>query len=100
MKTKLWHATSYDNLSAILEQGILCGCEGLVYACVLPEEAARFVAIRGVKKILLIEFKVDDKDVHESFDHSFTFFQCKSFCIQHAIKPESLLSFRKLELDE
>lgn len=98
MKTKLWHATAYDNLASIVENGIFCGCEGLVYACETAEDAAKFVAIRGIKTILCAQFEVDENDVHESFDHAQAFFKCKAYYVQHNIKSESLVDFRKFEL--
>ena len=95
-KIKLWHATPFHNLANILTYGLRTGCDHVVYACENATDAAKFVAIRGVKDILLVQFEVDEQDVDESFDHSQAFFQCRAFAISHSIEPESLVSFRRL----
>lgn len=98
-KIKLWHATAYDNLGSIIARGLQTGCDHVVYACENATDAAKFVAIRGVKDILLIQFEVNEQDVDESFDHSQAFFKCRAFSVSHNIEPESLVSFRRLTCD-
>ena len=79
MLKSYYHATPFENLNSIFKKGILKGIDGVVYLTEKPEEAARFVAIRGCKKILVIEVEVEDYMVEESFDHSESFFQCKAY---------------------
>lgn len=74
-----YHATPFENLCSIFRKGIVKGCDGVVYLTEKPEEAVRFVAIRGYKKILVIEVEVEDYMVAESFDHSETFFKCRAY---------------------
>ena len=79
MLKSYYHATPFSNLNSILEKGIKVGIDGVVYLTEEPDEAVRFVAIRGFKKILVIEVEVEEDMVEESFDHNFNFFKCKAF---------------------
>lgn len=79
MLKSYYHATPFENLAPIFSEGIKTGCDGVIYLANKSEEAARFVAIRGHKKILTIEVKVDESLVEESFDHSESFFKCKAY---------------------
>ena len=79
MLKSYYHATPFENLNSILKKGILTGCDGVVYLTENPDEAARFVAIRGHKKILVIEVELEEEMVEESFDHSMIFFRCRAF---------------------
>lgn len=74
-----YHATPFENISSIFKKGILKGHDGVVYLTKQPDEAVRFVAIRGYKKILVIEVEVEENMVEESFDHSQAFFKCKAY---------------------
>ena len=78
---KLYHATPYNNLYSILEHGINIGVGG-VYMCETPNDAAKFLAVRGIKDILVVEVKIPKKleyTISESFDHSYAFFKCRAF---------------------
>ena len=79
MLKSYYHATPFENLGSIMENGIQTGCDGVVYLTEKPEEAARFVAVRGYKKILTIEVRLEESMVKESFDHSEMFFKCKAY---------------------
>ena len=74
-----YHATSFENLDSIFEKGIQTGCDDVVYLCEKPDEAARFVAIRGYKKILVVGVNLKEDMVEESFDHSQAFFKCRAY---------------------
>lgn len=79
---KLYHATNYDNFLSILNNGITSGTDGIVYMCLTPEDAIKFLFIRGVRDILVIEVKVPknlDNTIIETFDHSEEFFKCRCF---------------------
>lgn len=99
-KIKLWHATNFENCLSITEHGIRRGCDNVVYACKRPEEAARFVAIRGIKHILCVAFEVDEKDVHESFDHSKAFFKCNAYYVDKDIQPKDIISLTILSVGQ
>ena len=79
MLKSYYHATPFENIGSIFKKGILKGHDGVIYLAEKPEEAARFVAIRGYKKILVVEVEIEENMVTESFDHSETFFRCRAF---------------------
>ena len=89
-----YHATSYENLVSIYEKGILAqNAEGIVYMTEKPEEAARFVVIHGIPKILCVKIKIPKSKEHniiETFDHSYNFFKCRSFAYVGNITPDML----------
>lgn len=57
-----------------------------MYICEKPEDAAKFVAIRGHDEVEVIEVILPANKVKESFDHSVQFFQCKAFMYEEDIK--------------
>ena len=85
MLKSYYHATPFENIGSIFDKGILKGFDGVVYLTEKPEEAVRFVTIRDYKKILVIEVKVEEDLVIESFDHSQMFFKCRAFSYPHNI---------------
>ena len=93
-----YHATPYENLESIMDQGIHKGYDGVVYLTEKPEEAARFVAIRGCKTILVLGIELDKNLVTESFDHSFQFFRCKAYSYPDDIGINDVTEFLKYEL--
>ena len=100
MTKTYYHATPFENLNSIMNQGIRKGCDGVVYLTEKPEEAARFVAIRGYRKILVLGVELDDEMVSESFDHSEAFFKCKAFTYPENILFDYLVSAATYDLDE
>lgn len=44
--------------------------------------ACKFLVIRGMRQMSVIELELDEKEVEESHDHSETFFKCKAY-IKH-----------------
>lgn len=62
------------------------GWDGYVYICEKPEDAVKFVAIRGHDEVAVIEVILPANKVKESFDHSVQFFQCKAFMYEEDIK--------------
>ena len=79
MLKSYYHATPFENLNSIFKKGITRGIDGVVYLAETSEDAVKFIAIRGHKKILVIEVEVEDDMVEESFDHSESFFKCKAY---------------------
>lgn len=82
----LYHATDYQNLDSILSEGLRTGHDSLVYFCERPDYAARFVYIRGIQHILVIEVDIPDEQIQESFDHNPNFFGCRAFTVARPIK--------------
>ena len=93
-----YHATPFENLEAILAQGIRKGYDGVIYLTEKSDEAARFVAIRGCKKILVLGIELEENLVSESFDHSQVFFRCKAYCYPENIPADEITEFRTYEL--
>lgn len=95
----MYHATDYENLESIIDQGkIKRGVDGVIYLCNSPKDSAKFIAIRGIKKILVCEVEVDDELLEESFDHSESFFRCKAYMYNSDIEMSRIRHFSKYEL--
>lgn len=80
MRRTYYHATAYENLIPIVENGIRKGCDGLVYLCEKEEDALKFLYVRGIKNV--VTFKVNirkPENIVETFDHSEAFFKCRCF---------------------
>tara|TARA_Y100000758_G_scaffold284028_1_gene233225 strand:+ start:398 stop:793 length:396 start_codon:yes stop_codon:yes gene_type:complete len=117
---EIYHATWPSKVNDILEEGLKPGFDGCVYlAGPLPAHAATFVALRGGEfdgteeieingkmetvpkmiqhdKIFVFSVESDDLDpdlLHESFDHSATFFPegTESWLYNGPIHPDDLL---------
>ena len=96
MTKTYYHATPFENLASILEKGILKSkLDGVVYLAEKPEEAARFLAIRLCRNILVCEVEVEDDLVEETFDHNEAFFKCKAYGYKGDIKPDEVTNFIK-----
>ena len=96
----LWHATSEENLSSILENGLRPGDDGQVYLCEQPKEAIRFVLFRNLKAIATIKIAVSEEDepnIKESFDHSIEFFQCRAYGHWGPISKEKIAGYEVYE---
>lgn len=80
MKT-FYHATSFDNLDSILENG-LKSYGDCVYMTENEVDSVKFLAIRLIPKIVTLKIRIKEKDmnnVHETFDHSQRYFGCRAF---------------------
>lgn len=98
MLATYYHATPYENLESILENGIKRGVDGVVYLTKGQYEAMRFLLIRGYRDILTIEVLIDSENVDEMFDHNPNFFKCRAFGYNGDIKPDELMKFYRCEL--
>lgn len=77
---KMYHATSYENLISIMDNGIKASnIENLVYLCEKPEEAVRFPYMHLIRDIAVFEVEINKKNIIETFDHSEAFFKCRAF---------------------
>ena len=91
-----YHATPFENLLSIVEKGILKSkYDGLVYLTEKPEEAARFLAIRLCKEILVCKVEVEESLVEETFDHNEAFFKCKAYGYRGDISPDEVTDYMK-----
>lgn len=92
-----YHATSMDNLSSIMENGLKPGSDGLVYLTKDPKEALRFLAIRGAKEALVVKVSLSEERVMETFDHSYAFFKCRCFGYEGVIPVSKIKNYLKYE---
>ena len=98
MTKTYYHATPFENLESIMDQGIHKGCDGVVYLTEKPEDAAKFIAIRGCKKILVCRVDLEQGLVKESFDHSYLFFRCNAYMYPDDIQTYEIVEYLKYEL--
>ena len=97
MTKTYYHATPFENLESIIDQGIRKGYDGVIYLAEKPEEAARFVAIRGCRKMLVLGIELEEDLVNESFDHSQAFFKCKAYYYSDDIPVDEITEFLTYE---
>lgn len=77
---KFYHATTMENLEKIRnEQRIRHSVGGVVFLCRKPLDACKFLLIRGVSEIGVIEVDLKKSETERSNDHSEKFFQCKAY---------------------
>lgn len=94
-----YHATPFENFESIARQGILKSrYDGMVYLTEKPEEAARFLAIRLCREILVCEVQVDESLVEETFDHNEGFFKCRAYGHHGDVEPDKITGFYKYAL--
>lgn len=80
MLKKYYHAASKWTMYNIIHSGVIrTGTLGDIYFCEKPEDAMKFVAIRGYEEVDVIEFELPEEKAKESFDHSFEFWKCRVF---------------------
>lgn len=97
----MWHATDYNNLVSIMDEGIKAGPDGVVYLCETETDAAKFLAVRGCKHILTLEIKIYKKDenkIRETFDHSQRFFNCRAYGYVGDIPGKNIKNYRHIQL--
>lgn len=84
---KFYHAAPRETMEKIVGEGrIRKSWDGVVYLCKEPIDACKFLVIRGLKTVSVIEVDIDEKNVSESHDHSESFFQCKAYMKNGDIK--------------
>ena len=97
----MYHATPFNNLENIMDNGINTGADGLVYLCEKPEDSVKFLAIRGYRDILVDKVKIPKKlenTIIETFDHSNKFFQCRAFAQTISIPVTRIAGYIRYEL--
>lgn len=95
---KYYHATDARNLSSILDEGIKPGIDGAVYLTTTPQDALKFMVIRGTVDIVVFEVNLLRKWVEESFDHNANFFKCKAYYYDGTISAEKITDAWKYDL--
>ena len=98
-KKKFYHATEHDPgiLANILDKGLLPGCDGIVYLAETKEDALKFVALRFYEETLVIEVELEESEVEETFDHNYSFFNCRAFGYASIIPGYKMTNFWKYE---
>ena len=85
---RFYHAAPKETMMKIYAEGVLKkSWDGVVYMCKDPIDACKFLVIRGMRQMSVIELELDEKEVEESHDNSETFFKCKAY-----INTETLFS--------
>lgn len=80
---RFYHAAPKETMMKIYTEGVLKkSWDGVAYMCKDPIDACKFLVIRGMRQMSVIELELDEKEVEESHDHSETFFKCKAY-IKH-----------------
>lgn len=86
-----YHATTPECAEKIAASGcIKKGMDNCVYLCNTAADACKFLAIRGIKKVIVFEVEIKKEEVQESFDHSEAFFQCKAYISTKNIQRKSI----------
>lgn len=99
--TYMYHATPFENLASIVENGINTGPDNLVYLCEKPEDSAKFLVVRGYRDILVAKVKVPKKlenTIIETFDHSQKFFKCRAFGSTIPISADRVAGFTRYSI--
>lgn len=77
---KYYHAAPKETMLKIVGEGrIRKSWEGVVYLCKEAVDSCKFLVIRGMREMSVIEVDIDEDRVTESHDHSETFFRCKAY---------------------
>lgn len=81
---KYYHATTEKTMEKIFTDGaIRKSWDGCVYLCTTAVDACKFLILRGIKRMIVVEVELDESEVEESHDHNEHFFQCKAY-IHHS----------------
>ena len=77
---KFYHAAPRETMEKIVGEGkIRKSWDGEVYLCKKPEDSCKFLVIRGMRKMSVIEVDISESSTRESHDHSEAFFRCKAY---------------------
>lgn len=84
---RFYHATTNEVMEKILrDKEIKQSWDGCVYLCKQPIDSCKFLAIRGIRKVCVIEVELGNDEVQESHDHSESFFGCKAYIHEGGIE--------------
>lgn len=76
---KFYHATSLENMQKIIDDGKIKSSFGEVFLCKKPLDACKFLVLRGLRKVYVIEVELNKNNIQESYDHAESFFRCKAY---------------------
>lgn len=96
----LYHATPFENLLGIVEEGLKpLNIEKMIYLAETAEDALKFMAIRGYTEILVCKVKVlNTNKLTETFDHNYNVFKCRAFGYNGEIPCKQIVSYTKYKL--
>lgn len=84
---KYYHAAPRETMVKIAGEGIIKkSLDGMVYLCKEAVDSCKFLIMRGMKEMSVIEIELDENEVAESYDHSEVFFKCKAYMHNGDIK--------------
>lgn len=68
---KYYHATTEKTMEKIFTDGaIRKSWDGCVYLCTTAVDACKFLILRGIKRMIVVEVELDESEVEESHDHN------------------------------
>lgn len=77
---KYYHAAPKETMLKIVGEGVIKkNWGGTVYLCKEAVDACKFLIMRGMKEMSVIEVELKEADISESYDHSQAFFKCKAY---------------------
>lgn len=97
-KKTMYHATRYENLIGILNNGIITGVDGIVYLCEEQKDAIKFPFVSLVKDILVVEVELEESELFETFDHNEKFFGCRAYGIARKIEKSEITNYFRYDL--
>lgn len=95
-----YHATSVENFESILSDGeIKVGFDGIIYLAESKEDSLKFIALRSFgEPIIVLELEVPDSTkIEETFDHSYSFFKCRSYGYPENISSNCIINAYRYE---
>ena len=95
-----YHATTEENFKKIMFDGkIKVGFDGIVYLTESKEDALKFLCLRAFgQSIIVLEIHIpDETKIEETFDHSYSFFKCRSFGYPEYIDTDNIINAYKYE---
>lgn len=77
---KYYHAAPREIMLRIVGEGkIKSSGTGVVYLCKEAVDACKFLIMRGMKEMSVIEIEVEENEITESHDHAEAAFKCKAY---------------------
>lgn len=84
---KYYHAAPKETMVKIAGEGIIKkSWDGMVHLCKEAVDSCKFLIMRGMKEMSVIEIELNENEVTESYDHSEAFFKCKAYMHNGDIK--------------
>lgn len=77
---KYYHAAPKETMMKIAGEGVIRkSWDGMVYLCKEAVDSCKFLIIRGIEEMSVIEVELEESEVVESYDHCESFFGCKAY---------------------